>query len=39
MEKMKKLNLILDLQKELGLKDDYFENKINYLFGYVDEAR
>ena len=35
---MKKLNLILDLKKELGFKDDYFENKINYLFGYVDEA-
>ena len=38
MEKMKKLNLILDLKKELGFKDDYFENKINYLFGYMDEA-
>ena len=30
--------LILDLKKELGFKDDYFENKINYLFGYIDEA-
>ena len=29
--------LILDLKKELGFKDDYFENKINYLFGYLDQ--
>ena len=29
--------LILDLKKEQGFKDDYFENKINYLFGYIDE--
>ena len=29
--------LILDLKKELGFKDDYFENKINYLFGYIDQ--
>ena len=33
-----KAQLILDLKKELGFKDDYFENKINYLFGYLDEA-
>ena len=30
--------LILDLKKELGFKDDYFENKINYLLGYIEEA-
>ena len=36
--KNEQAQLILDLQKELGFKDDYFENKINYLFGYVDEA-
>ena len=30
--------LILDLKKELGFKDDYFENKINYLFGYLDDV-
>jgi len=30
--------LILDLKKELGFKDSYFENKINYLFGYIEEA-
>ena len=27
--------LILDLKKELGFKDEYFEKKINYLFGYT----
>jgi hypothetical protein len=26
--------LILDLKKELGFKDEYFEKKLNYLFGY-----
>ena len=36
--KNEEAQLILDLQKELGFKDDYFENKINYLFGYMDEA-
>ena len=36
--KNEEAQLILDLQKELGFKDDYFENKINYLFGYIDEA-
>ena len=36
--KNEEAQLILDLQKELGFKDDYFENKINYLFGYVDES-
>ena len=35
--KNEEAQLILDLQKELGFKDDYFENKINYLFGYIDE--
>ena len=36
--KNEEAQLILDLKKELGFKDDYFENKINYLFGYLDEA-
>ena len=27
--------LILDLKKELGFKDEYFEKKLNYLFGYT----
>ena len=35
--KNEEAQLILDLKKELGFKDDYFENKINYLFGYIDE--
>ena len=29
--------LILDLKKELGFKDEYFEKKINYLIGYTKE--
>ena len=30
--------LIFDLKKELGFEDKYFENKINFLFGYSSEA-
>ena len=30
--------LILDLKKELGFEDKYYENKINYLFGYIEEV-
>ncbi len=30
--------LILDLKKELGFEDNYYENKVNYLFGYIDEV-
>ena len=29
--------IIFDLKKELGFKDDYFEKKINYLFEYTNE--
>tara|TARA_B100001093_G_scaffold4193_1_gene4336 strand:- start:3267 stop:5030 length:1764 start_codon:yes stop_codon:yes gene_type:complete len=36
--KNEEAQLILDLKKELGFKDSYFENKINYLFGYIEEA-
>jgi hypothetical protein len=36
--KKEEAQLILDLKKELGFSDEYFENKINYLFGYMDEA-
>ena len=36
--KNEEAQLILDLKKELGFKDDYFENKMNYLFGYIEEA-
>jgi hypothetical protein len=36
--KNEEAQLILDLKKELGFLDKYFENKVNYLFGYIDEA-
>ena len=36
--KNEEAQLILDLKKELGFKDEYFENKVSYLFGYIDEA-
>ncbi len=29
--------LILDLKKELGFDDNYFEKKVNYLLGYTEE--
>jgi len=36
-EKKEEAQLILDLKKELGFEDVYFENKISYLFGYSSE--
>jgi hypothetical protein len=30
--------LIFDLKKELGFKDEYFENKLNFLFGFTDKT-
>ena len=36
--KNEEAQIILDLKKELGFNDEYFENKINYLFGYIEEA-
>jgi hypothetical protein len=36
--KNEEAQLILDLKKELGFNDEYFENKVNYLFGYIDET-
>jgi len=36
--KNEEAQLILDLKKELGFEDNYYESKINYLFGYIDEA-
>ena len=30
--------LIFDLKKELGFNEKYFENKLNYLFGYTEEV-
>ena len=34
--RIEEAQLILDLKKELGFKDKYFENKLNYLFGLTD---
>ena len=36
--KNEEAQLILDLKKEMGFNDIYYENKINYLFGYIDET-
>ena len=36
--KNEEAQLILDLKKELGFEDEYFEDKINYLFGYIEEV-
>ena len=38
LDKMEEAQLIFDLKKELGLNDEYFEKKINYLFGYTSEV-
>ncbi len=35
--RVEEAQLILDLKKELGFKDEYFENKLNYLFGITDK--
>ena len=37
-EEVEQALLIYDLRKELGFKDLYFENKINYLLGFSDEV-
>ena len=36
-DKKDQAQLLLDLKKELGFKDKFYENKIDYLMGYVDE--
>ena len=36
--KIEEALLILDLKKELGFKDQYFEDKINFLIGYSSEV-
>ena len=33
-----KAQLILDLKKEMGFKEEYYENKINFLLGYKPEV-
>ena len=35
--KKEEAQLIFDLKKELGFNEKYFENKLNYLFGYSNE--
>ena len=35
--RIEEAQLILDLKKELGFKDEYFEKKLNHLFGYSNE--
>ena len=35
--RIEEAQLFLDLKKEQGFKDDYFEKKLNYLFGYTNE--
>ncbi len=37
-DKKEEAQLILDLKKELGFKDKYYEKKINFLLGYEDKA-
>ena len=37
-KKKDEAQLLIDLKKELGFKDKFYENKINYLMGYEDEA-
>ena len=36
--KIDEAQLLFDLKKELGFRDKYFENKINYLFGYTTKV-
>ena len=36
--KVEEAQLIYDLKKEMGFKNEYFENKISYLFKYTDKA-
>ena len=36
-ERSEEAQLIFDLKKELGFKDEYFENKLNFLFGFTDK--
>ena len=36
--KKEEAQINLDLKKELGFKDNYFENKINFILGYDDKV-
>ena len=35
--RIEEAQLVLDLKKELGFKDKYFEKKLDYLFGYSEK--
>ena len=35
--KNEEAQLLIDLKKELGFKDKFYESKVNYLMGYVNE--
>ena len=35
--KIEQAQMIYDLKKELGFNDEYFESKLNYLFGFTNE--
>ena len=37
-KKNNEAQLLLDLKKEIGFKDEFFENKIGYLLGYNDKV-
>ena len=36
--KKEEAQLLLDLKKELGFEEKFYENKINFLMGYTDQA-
>jgi hypothetical protein len=36
-DKKEEAQLLLDLKKELGFKNEFYENKINYLMGYTNQ--
>ena len=36
-EKIEEAQLIYDLKKESGFIDEYYENKLNFLFGYLEK--
>ena len=37
-DKKEEAQLLLDLKKELGFQEEFYEKKIEYLMGYVDEV-
>ena len=39
MKRNEEAQMNFDLKKELGFKDEYFENKINFLLGYINQTK